>query len=72
MNKTIWKHTYNTDHFTDDHKKQIKDIWKKSPEDKIMVKGPANKDFVEWIKSEYSKAKLIDDYYSLKEGEVDE
>ena len=72
MAKEIWKHTYSTDYFSEDYKKQIKELWKKSPESLITVKGPARQDFIKWLKSEYEDIIEKDDFYTLKAGDNNE
>lgn len=53
--KNITLHSFNTDIFTEETKKEIKEIWKKYPEDKIRFRGSKEKDFIEFLRVEYGK-----------------
>ena len=62
------RHTYNTDKFTKEFQEEIRKLWKKDPETEIAVKGPAKKDFEEWIKENYPDA-IEDGGYFIIKGE---
>lgn len=58
----VHRHTYNTDQI----KNEISKLWKKDPSVGILVKGTAHKEFIQWIKENYSEAKEVDGWYVLK------
>ena len=63
-------HTYNTDNFNDDFKKEIISNWKKDPTLLIALKGPnqTQKEFTTWIKETFPEAlKNDENQYYLKE-----
>lgn len=63
-------HTYNTDNFNDDFKKEIINKWKKDPTVLISLRGPSHTKqvFTTWIKETFPEVlKNDENQYYLKE-----
>lgn len=68
-NKEIGDYTFNTDVFTEDLKKRLKQLIK-NEDNGVMVRGIAKEEFEKWLEEEYNfipPNKNVKHYYPRKE-----